>query len=244
MFFYVMIAFIITLIVVCTIALIYLLMWYIQRQARLDNELLCKVTNQYRGTYLERRLVLKLLKNGIPEVTIFHDLYVPIYRGRYAQIDLLVVTSVGIIVIEVKDFGGWIFGNGKQQNWTQVLSYGEEKHRFYNPILQNENHIKAIRNLTYQFGQIPYYNIIVFSNRCRLKDVSNIPNNTIVTYSGNLISVINQIKQTYPIANYTNKREVIDTLKRCVELGTNNDIVSNHIKNIKDRFGKAMSLLC
>lgn len=40
----------------------------------------------------------------------------------------------GIIVIEVKDFSGWIFGNGNYFYWIKVLVYGEKKFRFYNFI--------------------------------------------------------------------------------------------------------------
>lgn len=58
-----------------------------------------------------------------------------------SQIDVVVATNVGIIVFEVKDYSGWIYGNGNQQKWTQVLSHGREKYRFYNPILQNRSHI-------------------------------------------------------------------------------------------------------
>lgn len=67
--------------------------------------------------------MLKLLKYGIPAQTIFHDLYVKKSNGNFTQIDLVVATKVGIIVFEIKDYSGWIFGTGYKPQWTKVLVY-------------------------------------------------------------------------------------------------------------------------
>ena len=85
-----------------------------------DKKLLKTVTKQNRGTKTERDLVLKLLKHGIPAQSIFHDLYVKKQNGNFSQIDLVVVTKVGIVVLEVKEYSGWIFGSGHNSQWTQV----------------------------------------------------------------------------------------------------------------------------
>src|SRR5437868_12242309 len=77
-----------------------------------DQKLLATVTKPNRGTRTERDLVLRFLKHGIPAETIFHDLYVKKHNGNFCQIDLVVATKAGIIVIEVKDYSGWIYGAG------------------------------------------------------------------------------------------------------------------------------------
>ncbi len=122
-----------------------------------DKKLLEIVTTSNRGTKTERRLVLKFLKSGTPVVTIFHDLYVKKRDGNYLQIDLVVATKAGIIVFEVKDYKGWIFGAGYKPQWTQKLNNGKIKHRFYNPILQNKQHIDDLRKQIKQFKDIPFY---------------------------------------------------------------------------------------
>ena len=93
-----------------------------------DKKLLRTVTNLVRGTDSERDLVLKLLKHGIPAQTIFHDLYVTKSNGEFSQIDVVVATKVGLLVFEVKDFSGWIYGSGNQSQWTKVLAYGKQKY--------------------------------------------------------------------------------------------------------------------
>ena len=82
------------------------------------NEQIESVTALDRGTWSERDLVYELLEHGIAPGAIFHDLYVKKANGRHAQIDLVVATKVGLIVFEVKDYSGWIFGRGNQDKWT------------------------------------------------------------------------------------------------------------------------------
>ncbi len=148
-----------------------------------NNKLLKTVTRPHRGTSTERDLVLALLKYGIPAQTIFHDLYVKKPDGNYSQIDLVVATKVGIIVFEVKDYSGWIFGDGRYTQWTQVLAYGKQKFRFYNPIKQNNKHIEDLRKLLRLCGNIPFYSIVVFYGNCELKEISFIPEGTFLVKS-------------------------------------------------------------
>tara|TARA_B100000787_G_scaffold147934_1_gene119191 strand:- start:174 stop:551 length:378 start_codon:yes stop_codon:yes gene_type:complete len=83
-----------------------------------DIELISSVTSLSRGTNSELLLILQLLKSGIPPITIYHDLIIKKGKDKFSQIDLVLVTSEGIIVFEVKDYTGWIFGSGNNTNWT------------------------------------------------------------------------------------------------------------------------------
>jgi hypothetical protein len=203
-----------------------------------DKKLLETVTKSYRGTKTERNLVLKLLKYGIPSQTIFHDLYVKKINGKFSQIDLVVATKIGIIVFEVKDYSGWIFGNGNQRQWTQVLAYGKRKYRFYNPIMQNNNHIEALRKQIKQFEKIPFYSVVVFYGDCKLKNISFIPQETFLVYSTNVLDVVHNIINNNEPAAYTDKWEVIKVLKESVQNGDDIGTRIQHIKNIKDMLDK------
>lgn len=127
---------------------------YVKRKERKLIELVTPIT---RGERSERRVILKLLKEGINPKAIFHDLYIQKPNGEYTQVDVAVATKAGIIVFEVKDYSGWIFGNENQRYWTQLLDYGKEKHRFYNPVMQNAGHIQVIRRCLPQNPGIPIY---------------------------------------------------------------------------------------
>ena len=203
-----------------------------------ERELISSVTSLSRGTNSELFLILQLLKSGIPPVTIFHDLIIKKKNNEFSQIDLVLVTSEGIIVIEVKDYSGWIYGSGNNTNWTKVLSYGRKKYKFYNPIKQNNNHISELRKTLKQFEKIPFFSLIVFFGDCELKEINYVPKGTYLVKSHRVFEVLNLIKTENEPTHYTNKREVVDTLKQLVSLGENTDYQKQHIENIKDMVGK------
>jgi len=202
-----------------------------------DKKLLKTVTNSHRGTKTERDLVLKLLKNKIPIQTIFHDLFVKKYNGNFSQIDLVVATKVGILVFEVKQYSGWIFGSGHQSQWTQVLAFGKIKHRLYNPIMQNSKHVSDLRKQLKQFENVPFFSIVVFYGDCTLKNIDFVPNGTFLVKSNRVIEVMKTIMHNEP-ARYTNKNEVVKVLREAVQNGEEKEIQIQHIKNIKDMLGK------
>ena len=63
------------------------------------------------------------------------------------------------------------------------------------------------------------------------------PKGTYLVKSHRVFEVLNLIKTENAPTNYTNKREVVDTLKALVSLGENAEIQKQHIENIKDMIG-------
>jgi type II secretory pathway pseudopilin PulG len=226
-------------IVIISIVIVFLVISSISESNRRkrERELISSVTSLNRGTSSEKSLILQLLKSGIPPVTIYHDLIIKKDNDKYSQIDLVLVTSEGIIVFEVKNYSGWIFGSGNNTNWTQVLSYGKRKYKFYNPIKQNQNHIIQLRKTLKQFEKIPFFSVIVFFGDCELKEINYVPKGTYLVKSHRVFEVLNLIKDE-DYTQYTNKREVVDKLKELVSLGENTDYQKQHIENIKDMVGK------
>ena len=203
-----------------------------------NRQLLETVTYSNRGTRSERDLVLRLLKHRIPAQTIFHDLYLKKSNGEFSQIDLVVVTKVGIIVFEVKDFSGWIFGNGNHSQWTQVLAYGKSKFRFYNPIMQNNGHIKHLKKQLRQFESIPFYSVVVFYGDCVLKDISFVPEGTFLVKSKRVFEVMKIIANNTEAAPYTDKHEVLRVLQKAALNGGNVKTQIEHNENIEGMLGK------
>jgi len=226
----------ITISIVIGVFIIYYIIKSYQRKR--DRELISSVTSLNRGTNSELLLILQLLKKGFPSVTIYHDLIIKKDNNGFSQIDLVLVTSEGIIVIEVKDYSGWIYGSGNNTNWTKVLSYGKKKYKFYNPIKQNINHISELRKTLNQFENIPFFSVIVFFGDCELKEINYVPKGTYLVKSHRVFEVLNLIKNENEPTHYTNKREVVDKLKELVSLGENTDYQKQHIENIKDMVGK------
>ena len=201
-------------------------------------ELIASVTSLNRGTASERDLIYQLLKSGIPGTTIFHDLLLDKGNGEYSQVDVVVPTKVGILVFEVKDYNGWILGNGGHEQWTQIMAYGRERYRFYNPIRQNNSHIHHLRKALNLSNNIPVFSIIVFYGNSTLKELNYIPRNTFVIKPYRVKDVITDILNHHPEAPFTDKWEIIRLLKDAVERGDSTFTAQQHILNIGDKLGK------
>ena len=205
------------------------------------DERLDEITSEERGTWSERDLISSLLDYGISPKAIFHDLYIKNGKYGFSQIDVVVATKVGLIVFEVKDYAGWIFGQAKDTKWTQSFydKYHRKKHtyRFYNPVLQNESHIKVLQKQSKQFADLPFYSVIVFYGDSELRDINFIPDGTFVIKPHRLNDVLDIILDNDE-AEYTDKREVIRILKSAVDNGDNPDTQTEHVDKLKDRLGK------
>lgn len=216
--------------IIFSICFFILVIAYLIGSHRKERRLIEQVTPVTRGEWSERRLVLTLLKVGINPKAIFHDLYIQKTNGEYTQIDVAVATKAGIIVFEVKDYSGWIFGNEHQKYWTQLLAYGKKKNRFYNPVMQNAGHIQAIRQCLPQNPGIPIYSIIVFYGNSELINVTYNADNTFIIYPNYIGRLITDILSR-PDANYGNKHEVMDLFTEAVQNGNDPVIVSSQIKS-------------
>ena len=195
------------------------------------------ITSPDRGTPSERQLVSHLLASGFKPTDIYHDLMIESGNGKTTQIDIVVATDAGLIVIEVKDFTGWIFGKGNQEYWTQVSGYGRYKNRFYNPFKQNEGHIKALRGLSPQMATLPMYSLVVFAGDCELKDVNFIPHDCYLSTFYRSVYAVYDIIESHPSAHYTDRWEVANLLKAAVDRGSYIDLQEQHVYDIHDMLG-------
>lgn len=126
-----------------------------------------------KGRYGEYLTYRKLLKPGGDKKFLF-NIYIPKPDNTASEIDVLLIHESGLYVLESKNYSGWIFGMENQRYWTQTIPRQKgrppEKNRFYNPVLQNRGHIKALKSYL-EDESLPVRSIIVFSERCELKKV-------------------------------------------------------------------------
>ena len=150
-----------------------------------------------KGKISEHLVYHKMLQLS-DEYTIFNDLLFE-SNGYSTQIDHLVVSPYGIFVIETKGYKGWIFGGENTEYWTQSL-YGN-KYQFYNPIKQNEGHVRYLRYLLRTSAYIPIIPIVVFGNSAEIK--AHVTNHI----------VVNRRHLTRAIRQYQNRVITDDTLR-------------------------------
>lgn len=162
------------------------------------------------------------------------NLYIPKKDGETTEIDLLMIHQKGIFIFESKNYNGFIFGDENQKNWTQTLKSRSLVHKnsFYNPIMQNESHIKHLKTLLDK--SIPTKSIIVFSNKSVLKHIP-------VTNQD--VRVINCFSIKDTIANFIIKmpfalseNEIQATYNKLLPYTqVNNAIKAKHIEDIKKK---------
>lgn len=130
------------------------------------------------------------LKHGSSEkLNIIQNVFVPLPNGNSAEIDIVIIHSTGIYVVECKNYNGWIFGSAENKDWTQTFASGK-KYSFYNPVLQNRYHIKALSSYL-SVPEIYFKSYIVFGEQCELKKIPGNSENIIIMKMHSLTNAIN-----------------------------------------------------
>ncbi|MFI3227846.1 MAG: nuclease-related domain-containing protein [Clostridia bacterium] len=122
-----------------------------------------------KGNYGEFLTYAILEKTG--ESRILCNVYLTKTDGKTTEVDLIAINTSGIFVHESKNYSGWIFGNENSKNWTQSLQ-NKQKNKFYNPIMQNKGHIRAINETLEKKYSNMFLSYIIFSERCELKKIT------------------------------------------------------------------------
>lgn len=174
-------------------------------------------------TYLER---LDFYKR------IMTNLYLPKSDGTTTEIDIVMISHNGIYVIESKNYSGWIYGDEKNKNWMQTMKNGK-KNQFYNPIWQNKGHINALKNVLNINNDNVIKSLIVFSERCELKNINLTTPNVRVIKRNALIDTIKKDQEGYQ------KVLSVDEIERIyLKLQEFNRVDENikeaHIRNIRE----------
>ena len=135
---------------------------------------------------------------------ILRNVHIPTSENHSVEIDLLYITVKGIIVVESKNYAGYIFGNERNKNWTLTLYGGKnllgfkkvDKFHFYNPVWQNHTHIKCLKK--YLEKDIECLSVIVFSDRGDLNDVTWHSDDTVICQNTDVNSKIKKYWKSTP----------------------------------------------
>lgn len=215
----------------CICVLVFIAYLLIQKN-KFNNSIYSVISeNGFLKTYFDKGLLgeyytVRELEKIEGKNKIIVNTYIPKNDGTTTEIDIILINLYGIFVIENKNYSGWIYGNENDYNWTQTLK--GQKNKFYNPVLQNENHIKELKSYLKLKDNI-CKSIIVFSEHCELKKVS--VSNTPVIKRKRLIKTIEEYKS--PILNENEIMYYYSAIKFCAN--QSEDIKIKHIESIKAR---------
>lgn len=94
-----------------------------------------------------RRSRLKMILNDIA-FDRFNNLVIPNGDDGEILIDHLLLTAQGLLVLEIKDVEGVVFGSDKMQDWTVISE--ERRYTFSNPQHGLYDRIAAVREIVWQ----------------------------------------------------------------------------------------------
>ena len=144
------------------------------------------------GEYETYRLLRPLERKG---ARFLFNVYLPKGDNETTEIDVLMIHRNGLFVFESKNYSGWIYGDEYQRYWTQTLPRGRgkraHKERFLNPIWQNKLHVASLVQ-TLENPNAAVFSIVVFSDRCVLKNIRLRNNNVSVIHRKDIRSAVKQ----------------------------------------------------
>lgn len=193
------------------------------------------------GEYLSYKTIAKHSSENL----LIANCYIPKADGSNTEIDIIMVHNTGIYVFESKNYSGYIFGSENQRMWTQTLNAGRrgvEKNQFYNPIMQNEGHIKYLKKLIGR-DDIPFYSYIIFSDRCEFKSNFSGTSMAKVLHRNRLGRVLdNDIETRTSIINDDTARELfakLDSLSHASK-----EEKQEHVSEIKEKRSMVEQKIC
>ncbi len=107
-----------------------------------------------------RRQVIRAIE-GLGSAAL-RDVLVPDGSGGQMHLDFLLLTARGLLVIDLRDVAGVVFGGEHMREWT--VMNGTERSTFLNPIEPLYDRVAAVRLLA---GEVPVEGRVVFTDRGR-----------------------------------------------------------------------------
>ncbi len=158
------------------------------KSTHISHEELRESLNKNKGEKSEYRfaeVVEKLKKHfGDDNIKLVSNMYVPKRNGTTTEIDCAVITPIGVFVTEVKERSGNVRGNENEDEWRQWFSNGKVD-VFYNPIKQNDNHIRILKE---RFPDYKYYNVVYIDSYDTKIEYSNKRENLLISNSAPYIA--------------------------------------------------------
>ena len=154
-----------------------------------------------KGKIGEKKVAHILTRLPKDQYRIINDLLIRTSSGNTTQIDHIVISEY----------------------WTQNI-FGN-KYQLRNPIIQNHGHIRALKSLLQDYGNIPYISIVAFSRQASLGVTANSP----VIYWDQILAIINQFEE-----KRISHIQVVAIYNKLIESNTDSkETRKEHIRNVR-----------
>lgn len=101
----------------------------------------------------------KIFSKTVTDALVMHDVLIDGADDFTSQIDLILIASKGVFVVEVKLFNdAKIYGDVNKSKWY-YYKHGH-KYEIYSPVKQNSRHIEYLKEFLKDFGELPFFSVI------------------------------------------------------------------------------------
>lgn len=224
---------------VAIVFIIFVIFVYIKENNKYKNSAYGKQSNNSfwktladQGARGEYRTSAELEKANFDHKLLF-NCYIPNQKGDKTELDIIMISSKGIIVVENKNYSGWIFGDEQSKNWCETLK--GKKYFFYNPIKQNRSHIKNLEKLL-QLGDENYTSLITFNGNANLKKIKVESKNIFVVHYNQIKGFIKNINNREDYFDKEKIEEIYNILLPGTQLSEEEK--KQHVERIKKEYKK------
>ena len=175
----------------------------------------------------------QILETATFENKLLFNCYIPNRSGDKTELDIIMISTKGIYVVENKNYSGWIFGDEQSKNWCETLK--GKKFFFYNPVKQNESHIKNLEKIL-NIGEDKYISLITFNKNAILKKVKTESPKLYVKKYEELKKFIKEQEKYSDILQHEEIEEIYKRLLPGTQL--NDEEKQEHIERIKKQYKK------
>lgn len=129
--------------------------------------LLDKLTPKKKGNMFEmdiKKLARKHKFKVVPNIYIGYKTYD--HKQKYVEIDIALISKKGIIIVEAKNYTSTVSGKYSDIYLKSAYVNSYKTFTIYNPILQNESHVKRVSNY---LNLDNLTSLIVFSDTTKLE---------------------------------------------------------------------------
>lgn len=149
------------------------------------------------------------------------------------EVDIIMIHEKGIFVVENKNYNGSIYGGEEDWKWS-LISKNRKKYLFYNPIKQNQSHIKYVKKILKDTvgDHIPYSSVITFNEGACLKDIKIYSEDILVTNSTKVRRLLKKrLRFRQKVLSRKQIEEISVILKEYTQVSRK--IQKEHIKYVK-----------
>lgn len=168
-----------------------------------------------------------VFKYGVPNLVLINE-----NKTKSTEVDVVFILPSGLYVIESKNKKGRFYGSCDEAEW--YLSSLNESGDTYNPILQNDTHIKMIQELLC-VANIPVHNIIAHSSTCAFKiyDKKERPDVKIIKYENIFKYVVFQEVISLIKKTRISKERITEVGEKLIDIQIENQKYKGiHVENV------------